>query len=222
MLNYIIRNTELRFIGDYVNIVCALCNAFRPDLASSKESDERVANAMLARKDRQNELQTQIDSGVLKPGKAWSAINETEVIDFPRLSECDLRELTFGVYQIKQAKCYTDEHLKDGQYVISVQQNLPGLIHGLIQSRHISRKKYQVWIKYSESGMDAWYCKCKAGARVIGCCAHIASIMWYLGLARHQDYNVVSPKTSYFEDASAPCLSDSDSDMMCTVYQLPW
>ena len=65
MLNYIIRNTELRFIGDYVNIVCALCNAFRPDLASSKESDERVANAMLARKDSQNELHNAVSAFVL-------------------------------------------------------------------------------------------------------------------------------------------------------------
>ena len=208
-INNIIRNTELRFIGQYVNIVCALCNAFRPDLAISKEIDETVAHSMLARKDKQNKLQSQIELGQFKPGKKWTVITETEVSDFPKLSESDLRELTFGVYQIKQAKSYTDEHLKDGQYTISVQQNCPEIVYGLIQSRHVSKKKYHVWIKYHESGIVSWYCKCKAGARVIGCCAHIASILWYLGLARHQDYKVQTAKTSYFLDAAAPCLDTS-------------
>ena len=140
---------------------------------------------------------------------------------FPKLNESNLREQTFGVYQIKQAKSYTDEHLKDGQYSISVQQNSPNVLHGLIQSRHISRKKYHVWIKYSESEIEAWFCKCKAGARVIGCCAHIATILWYLGLARHTDYKVSKPKTSYFLDASGPALDENDPEM-CTVFLLLW
>lgn len=31
-----------------------------------------------------------------------------------------------------------------------------------------------------------YYCTCITGARTLGTCAHIASILWYLGFARHQ------------------------------------
>ena len=30
-----------------------------------------------------------------------------------------------------------------------------------------------------------YYCTCKAGARTAVSCAHVASILWYLGYARH-------------------------------------
>ena len=26
-----------------------------------------------------------------------------------------------------------------------------------------------------------WYCSCKAGARTIGCCSHVFSVLWFLG-----------------------------------------
>ena len=59
------------------------------------------------------------------------------------------------------------------------------LIRVKIQSRHTSAKKYQLWIQYDSNQIVAWYCKCKAGARVVGACVHIASVLWYLGYARH-------------------------------------
>ena len=29
------------------------------------------------------------------------------------------------------------------------------------------------------------YCQCKSGTRMVGCCGHIAIILWYLGYVRH-------------------------------------
>lgn len=31
-----------------------------------------------------------------------------------------------------------------------------------------------------------YYCTCKSGARTLGTCAHIASVLWYIGYARHE------------------------------------
>jgi hypothetical protein len=42
-----------------------------------------------------------------------------------------------------------------------------------------------LWIQYDSNQIVAWYCKCKAGARVVGVCAHIPSVLLYLGYARH-------------------------------------
>jgi hypothetical protein len=40
-----------------------------------------------------------------------------------------------------------------------------------------------------------YYCTCRSGARTVGTCAHVASVLWYLGYARHQP-NVRYPSSS--------------------------
>jgi len=36
-------------------------------------------------------------------------------------------------------------------------------------------------------GTGGWYCRCKTGSRTVGCCSHIASVIYYLGYARYLD-----------------------------------
>jgi hypothetical protein len=55
------------------------------------------------------------------------------------------------------------------------------------RSRLFSSKQYILWIQFTESTISAWYCKCHADARVVGVCSHIASVLWYLGFARHNN-----------------------------------
>ena len=80
-----------------------------------------------------------------------------------------------------------------------------------------------MWIKYSPVSVESWYCKCRAGARVIGCCSHLASIMWYLGFARHQNLSSFGVKDwgASILDAAADLgpidESDSDEDDECNL-----
>lgn len=37
------------------------------------------------------------------------------------------------------------------------------------------------------SSVKAWYCKCRAGARVVGMCFHTAAILWLLENAGQRD-----------------------------------
>lgn len=137
--------------------------------------------------------------------------------DFPRLSEEDLRNITCGVYQIRMSSSYIHEHL-EGNFQFFVHQEDEFLIRVKMQSRHVASKVYLLWIEYDASAVTAWYCKCKSGARVVGVCAHIASILWYLGYARHNPDIRFGVKNwgAYLEDASdMPQMidsSDSDSD----------
>ncbi|GFW36955.1 uncharacterized protein TNCV_5018541 [Trichonephila clavipes] len=51
-----------------------------------------------------------------------------------------------------------------------------------------------------------WYCHCKVGARVVGCCAHVASVLWYLGYWRHNHTQTKTPSLGYadtLQDATA-------------------
>ena len=42
------------------------------------------------------------------------------------------------------------------------------------------------------SGIQSWYCTCKNGTRTVGCCSHIASIIYYFSLAKYLD-NLADP-----------------------------
>ena len=68
-----------------------------------------------------------------------------------------------------------------------------------MQSRHTSAKAYQVWIKYEEDRVTGWYCLCKTGARTIGCCAHIAAVIWYLSFDRYNERNEKTNSPNYDE-----------------------
>ena len=40
-------------------------------------------------------------------------IHDTKLDNFPELTEDELRYLTMGMYQLKQAKSYTDDHFDE-------------------------------------------------------------------------------------------------------------
>lgn len=130
---------------------------------------------------------------------------------FPRLNYSDLILFALGTYQIRQARSYYGEHIRfHGSYRIEIcrdtqdfsQYNLRGssditLIRGKIKSRHISRNQYYVYIliENNVSGRDGiveYCCNCLVGRRTIGCCAHVMTLVWYLGWARYQE-NISAP-----------------------------
>lgn len=67
--------------------------------------------------------------------------------DFPKFSEGQLQDITLGVYQIKRARSYTQEHIsEDGKYNFSVHKEENGLIRVRIQSHHRTCRLYFLWI----------------------------------------------------------------------------
>ena len=56
-------------------------------------------------------------------------MEEEALEDFPKLSDSQLRDLTLGIYQIKRAKSYTQEHMSaEGKYEFNVHKEETGLI----------------------------------------------------------------------------------------------
>lgn len=221
MLAQVVPNTQIPYIGDFVRITSALCNAYKPPRKqAASEDDYVIARRMLALSKKENCLQKYIESnGWLRKTVIWKELEATSVEDFPRLTLEDLQRITIGVYQIKQASSYTREHLNDdGNYVLFTHKEIAGVIRVKLQSRHTSAKQYQLWIRYETDSFDPikeWYCQCKTGARVVGCCAHIASVLWYLGFYRHCDNVPHYNSDNYINhelDAGSWSESDSDSD----------
>ena len=120
---------------------------------------------------------------------AWKTIDESYLSDFPQLTEAELRDMAMGVYQLKQADSYTEKHTSEtGQYEIVIHEEDDGILKTKIRSRLTAAASYNLWIEYGPGlePIKGWYCKFESGSKVVGCCAHIASVLWFLGYFRHQ------------------------------------
>lgn len=121
-----------------------------------------------------------------------------DVPNFPVLTEEYLKDLTVGIYQVQLAPSYIEDKLKrnnEEEYQLDEHFNEPGFIRVRIYSRFRNAKKHQIFISYSnerEEGNNlddlilGYYCTCQSGARTLGTCAHVTSVLWFLGFARHQ------------------------------------
>ncbi|XP_062610716.1 uncharacterized protein LOC134272508 [Saccostrea cucullata] len=217
LLDKVISNHYVSSIGDFVRIVCSLCNNFRPPLSNHNPEGESIAKEMLERSKFINHVKALVEENNLirKRNTYINITEENETLDnFPKLSLDDLRQITFGIYQLKQAQHYTAEHIADdGLYSILLCKDLPDFFRVKIQSRHSNHIIHNLWIQYSpeNSTITGWYCTCKSGARVVGTCGHVASVLWYLGYKRHVNRTI--PKAHMVDNVlNAEDLPQTDSD----------
>jgi hypothetical protein len=110
--------------------------------------------------------------------------------------------LLLGSYQIKSAKAYIIEHLKPSyidpqrsEFIVELCEQHPDLVRAHFDSRHSSSRTYRTTIRYHDQipHIREWYCTCVIGSRVIGCCAHVAALLWYLGVERGIPPTTVHP-----------------------------
>jgi hypothetical protein len=163
-----------------------------------------------------NALKTYVVENKLERRSAqWVLIDYSEV-SCPQLMEEQLRSITFGVYQLKLSSSDIQEYM-DGESRICVHKDDNNFIRVRIQSRHVSSKQYLLWITYSETEVLSWYCTCRAGARVVGVCAHIAAIIWYLSGARDRTAFGVPDWNTYLSDANnlPEVIDTSDFETEC-------
>lgn len=89
-----------------MHIVCSMINKYRPPLKTSDNCDLSLGYKMLI-KSRENanalkQLTTKDTHAFRAYSKSWKRIDANEVVvDFPVLSLDEVRELTFGVYQVR-------------------------------------------------------------------------------------------------------------------------
>ncbi|CAG2221696.1 unnamed protein product [Mytilus edulis] len=214
-LDKVVSNHFVPYIGDFVRIVSAFINCFRAPLINDF-CNEEIGQTMLDKAELCNQVQKYVEDNNLIHKKAiYSEVNGTEnVLDFPKLTLQQIRDITMGVYQLKQAPRYTESHLSDDNYMPQTCRDRPNLLRVKLTSRHSSSRVYSLWIEFSGDEVTGWYCTCKVGARVVGCCAHIASTMWYLGYSR---WELETPSTCKYADSilnakDVPLETDSDSD----------
>jgi hypothetical protein len=211
----IVPNNNIPFIGDDFRIVCSLINKFKyPRFKADSEKDKIIAEEMLKKNQMNNLLKERI-SHISKRIKNIGRTTDHNLIDFPVLSIEYLTELAFGSYQLKQSKSYTIEHLNEnGKYEFEIFKEMNDLLRVKFVSRHSKTTVYSTFIEYDLTLIKNWYCTCKAGARVVGCCAHIMSILWYLGYhLKTNDSSCISPKSSSYFSFIDDCKGFNNEDV---------
>lgn len=161
----------------------------------------------------------------MKRSNLWETIDHCEIMDcFPILTEQDIGDITLGndftnkipfitnayigVYQLKRARAYVAENYSTANqtqatnYILQRCKIIPNLIRVPTQSAHSNRKVYHPTLQFTTEKLIGWWCDCITGARFIGCCSHICSLIWYLGYERWKSSPTQMRSTSYMTYAT--------------------
>lgn len=143
------------------------------------------------------------------------------IADSPDLSEEQLKIIFTGSYQLKQAVSYLAEMLdeEDTMY-LEYHRDHSSILNLEVQSRHSNANKNRCYIDYVPDSRDiegirGHYCECKSGARTVGCCSHIATVLYFLSNARYR-YRIIRLaeilSDLFRHDASVPVIGDHSDD----------
>lgn len=200
-------------LNSYYRIAGALINRYRPTI-EMQDADIERARKMIERSNMPNVIQARVEAeNLTRRNGQWERLDQQELADFPVLDLDYLKDLTIGTYQIHLSPSYIQDKLvrdNDDQFQLDNHINEPGFLRARVYSRFRNATRHQIFIAYRVDDEDCnniqnveddeevilgYYCTCQSGARTLGACAHVASILWYLGYARHQP-NIKYPDES--------------------------
>lgn len=176
-----------------------------------QDADVELATRMVEKSNMANVVQGRVEADNLtRRNGQWERLDTQDLVDFPELDLDYLRNLTVGTYQLKLSSSYIQDKLvrdNDEQIQLDIHINEPGFLRVRVYSRFRNATKHQLFIAYRVDDVNTqnydenddvildYYCTCKSGARTLGTCAHVASVLWYLGYARYQQ-NIRYPDDS--------------------------
>lgn len=219
LFRHVFNNRAAMHLNDDFRICCALLNKFHVAIDDPPEALEYVTIAK-SRLFLVNHLATYVEQENLNRRRAsFQTIdgNHPHLDRFPRLTITDLKRFALGTYQLKQARSYFGEHVRQsGIYSVEVNTEIDEdiplilglnnyLLRGRIKSRHVNSRTYYTYLLISRDDAVAntlqaivgYCCNCLVGKRTVGCCAHIMTVVWFLSWAR---YNDITAPASYLDD----------------------
>ena len=203
-------------------IAAALINAFYSPRVSDKSDSIEIARLMKQKLNSKNNLEKYLNIHYSQSQKMFTSIDKVTNINFPQLEiETIKKHITFGTYQLKQCFGYLAEHFKiNGSYKFKIAEQLISEQNGKIilteiHSRHSNSVKYKVFVKFVPNSNDhqtlEWICSCKCGKRTVGCCTHVASVIYYLACGHRQE-KIPIPGFRLKSLLIPVCLNEGDTD----------
>lgn len=221
LLHNQLHNSLLPNAALFCQIACLLVNLMgkRMNLENNRTTD--IVHQMTFTKDKVNTLaQTVERENYNRKTLPFKEINSSDIPDFPEVTLQDLEILFTGTYQLSQSVSYLAEMLdEDDTLRFGCLKAEPGIIRCDVKSRHINKKTYKCYIHYDseDAGITAikgYCCNCANGLRTVGCCSHVAAIIYYLSYGRYLS-RVIRPAellANIFEYTSVESVIDEDSD----------
>lgn len=192
LLHHQFSNAMLINAGTYTRVAGFLTNEFGKRFLCDTDMLQEIISRMKLPQPDDNTLAKQVETENWNrkrtPFKAIDAINDLD--DFPELTLKDLKLLFTGTYQLKMAVSYLAEMMENHksielQYLVQQRE----IIRVSVRSRHKNAKTYNVYVHYSANtvgcaGIRRYCCDCANGNRTIGCCSHVATVVYYLSYGR--------------------------------------
>lgn len=208
-------NKTLPHVFEDFRIAGALINTFRQRLTDNEHAHAFIS-IIAQRITEPNRLGNYVVAENMNRQRALFSSMTAPSIPFPQLPEEDIILFSLGTYHLKLARSYVAEHLRAGDSIYNIEVSSSpstsmsqhglvtencSLVRGGILSTHVSNKIYYTYILIKENvqgreAIEAYYCSCMTGMRSLGACAHTVSIIWYLGVGRHQG-NFVGPASAW-------------------------
>ncbi|XP_058790801.1 uncharacterized protein LOC131664004 [Phymastichus coffea] len=208
----VIPTSHIPNLTDFLRIAGAIINKYHR-IIMMPDANVELAEQMLNKVNELNLVQARVEvEGLQRRRGRWDNLTAMHVPLFPNLTLEYLRGLTYGTYQVGLAPSYVqdsslraelenEEEIGEDEQTFKIDRNTneAGFMRIRISSRFRNATKHQVWIAFNEEYNQeqdvanegepilGYYCTCKAGARTLGTCAHVATILWYLGYARHEN-----------------------------------
>ncbi|XP_046142743.1 uncharacterized protein LOC123988053 [Osmia bicornis bicornis] len=223
LLHHQMSNKILPKVSLFCKIACFLHNTFGKRLNSDVGLCDDIVQRMSFQKNTENSLTQQAENHHWSRRKTlFKSISASDVLDFPKLTERDLKIFFTGSYQFSQAVSYLAEVMDEHNNLhFSCNRQNKNILKFEIRSRHINSRTYKCYIDYTPnsigySGIKRYCCECANGNRTVGCCSHIAAIVYYLSHARFLA-RIVRPaeilSTLFNSEQITPVIEeDSDED----------
>jgi len=203
---------------DY-RIAAAIINCFYTRLSNDDQNDILIAKKMKLRMNTPNQLQR-----LISRNKVFSNSSKlkdiTDSLNFPQLSLEDIvNNITFGKYNINQSKSYIHEYIDKNEKVpLKIVDHEFDLLPSKIlcckfRSKHSNSVTYTSYVHFNPvvctyESIIGWFCECKNGARTIGCCSHIAAIIYHLAIGKYSTPNIREKISNSIQNSKKPKESD--------------
>ena len=221
LLDHRIDNDLLPRAGVLTRIACFLNNIFGKRLRSDQDMVDEVSECMKQMRNVPNTLaQEAEEKGWNRVQRVWTPVTSESVPDFPEITERDLKVLFTGTYQLSQAVSYLAEMLNDDNTInLRIHRDFSRILKVEVRSRHVKKKTYRCYIDYvpdsiGRAGIRRYSCECANGTRTVGCCSHVAAVIYYLSRARYLS-KIIRPAEildSLFHDGAVVPVIEEDSD----------
>ena len=154
-------------------------------LQSDVDTFDDILQRMHSQRKVQNTLAPEIEGKVwLRRKLPFKSATSDDILDFPEMTDRDLKILFTGTYQLAQAVSYLAEMVDtDGKLRIEYVKDKSTVLKLRVPSRHISRTAYRCFLRCKPN--THYTCECANGQRTVGCCSHIAAVVFYLSFARY-------------------------------------